>query len=105
MAMTHADGDDNKPVKTESPIRHYDKPQEVVRDRTLNVEEKHEVLDTWQDDAEALQRAEDEGMGGGEPSKLIDVVSARTTLEKVQGTVDANKTGVSDKPAKPRDKE
>ena len=43
---------------------------------------KEKALDTWTVDAEALQRAEDEGMSGGEPSKLIDVVAAKKALGK-----------------------
>lgn len=80
--MTDVKPDDTKPSKTESPIRHYDKPKEVVQDAALSVKQKEKALDTWTVDAEALQRAEDEGMGGGEPSKLIDVVAAKIALAK-----------------------
>jgi Fe-S cluster assembly ATPase SufC len=83
LDMSKASGSSKKPSKTESPARHYQKPQEVVRDATLTPEEKRKALETWTVDAEALQRAEDEGMSGGESSKLIDVVSAKKELVKM----------------------
>ena len=69
------------PSKAASPIRHYEKPEEVVTDDSLNKGQKAKVLETWQNDAEALQRAEDEGMSGGESSKLIDVMKAKLKLD------------------------
>ena len=71
-----------KPSKTESPARHFEKPQQVVTDETLTSGQKLKALDTWEADAQALQRAEDEGMSGGESSKLIDVVAAKKHLAK-----------------------
>jgi hypothetical protein len=68
------------PAKTESPIRHFDKPRQVVQDPNLTLKEKTKTLDSWEEDAQALQRAEDEGMGGGEPDKLIDVVEAKKAI-------------------------
>lgn len=80
MAKTPTDLE--KPAKTESPARHYDQPAEVVKDRSLTTDEKAKALETWQVDAEALERAEGEGMGGGEPSKLTDVAAAKKELGK-----------------------
>ena len=68
------------PSKTESPSRHFDKPEEVVQDKTLSPSQKKESLDTWEVDAQALQRAEDEGMGGGEPTKLIETLEAKKAI-------------------------
>ncbi len=70
------------PGKTQSPSMHYDKPQEIVHDAALTEGQKKKALATWKVDAEALQRAEDEGMSGGESSKLIDVVAAEKALAK-----------------------
>jgi Fe-S cluster assembly ATPase SufC len=75
-----------KPGKTDSPARHYHKPQEVIRDDALTPEQKRKALETWEVDAQALQRAEDEGMSGGESSKLIDVVAAKKDLDKKLGS-------------------
>ena len=73
--------DREKPAKTESPARHYDRPAEVLKDRSLTKDEKGKALETWQVDAEALQRAESEGMGGGEPSRMTDVTDAKKALD------------------------
>ena len=78
--MANIPADDEKPAKTESPARHYDQPAEVIKDRSLSKDDKAKVLDAWHVDAEALQRAESEGMGGGEPSRITDVVDAKKTL-------------------------
>ena len=75
----------NKPSKVESPSRHYEKPHQVVHDAALSTTQKEKALDTWQRDAEALQRAEDEGMAGGESTKLIDVVAAKQAVKKISG--------------------
>lgn len=68
------------PEKTESPSRHFDKPREVVHDPELTPDAKKEALDSWEEDAQSLQRAEDEGMGGGEPTNLIDVIEAKKAI-------------------------
>ena len=65
-----------KPSKTESPVRHYEEPQDILHDKSLTDQSKKKALDNWEIDSQALQRADDEGMNGGEPSKLIDVVEA-----------------------------
>lgn len=70
----------NVPTKTESPTRHFEKPRQVVQDADLSPGEKAKALDSWEEDAQALQRAEDEGMAGGEPTKLIDVVEAKKAI-------------------------
>ncbi len=72
--------DPEKPGKTESPVRHFEQPQDVVNDDDLTDKSKKKALDNWEVDAQALQRAEDEGMGGGEKSKLIDVVDAKESI-------------------------
>lgn len=72
-----------KPSKIDSPSRHYENPQEVVHDPALTNNQKNKALDTWQVDSEALQRAEDEGMAGGESTKLIDVLAAKRAVKKI----------------------
>jgi hypothetical protein len=68
------------PSKVDSPIRHFEKPREVPLDPTLSQSEMKKALDTWEIDAQALQRAEDEGMGGGEPTELIETHEAKKTI-------------------------
>ena len=74
----------SKPSKVDSPSRHYEKPQQVVHDPALTTTQKEKALDAWQQDSEALQRAEDEGMAGGESTKLIDVVAITCPVEFVE---------------------
>ena len=68
------------PSKLENPARHYDAPHEVVRDASLSPSDKKKALDSWEEDSQALQRAEDEGMGGGEPAKLSETLAAKKTI-------------------------
>jgi len=68
------------------PARFYRMPADVIRDRRFSDQERLEILQAWERDARALSVADDEGMGGGEPSRLKTVVSARMELEqKVPG--------------------
>ena len=45
--MANIPVDAEKPAKTDSPARHYDKPAEVVKDQTLTKGQKAEALETW----------------------------------------------------------
>jgi hypothetical protein len=59
----------------------YTAPREVLEDATLSDEQRLEILKRWELDAREKQVAEEEGMGGGERSELIDVEEAIKTLE------------------------
>ena len=52
------------------PASVFGSPEEVERDGTLSQEEKLAILGSWEEDAHELAVAEDESMGGGEPSRL-----------------------------------
>ena len=75
----HSDAEE----KLVKPSTHFDKPQKVVCDDTLSLDQKSEVLDTMEQDARQMALAEAEGMGGGEPNKLNDVMEAKTELSVV----------------------
>ena len=62
------------------PASVFGSPEEVERDATLSQEEKLAILGSWEEDAHELAVAEDESMGGGEPSRLEEVVAARARL-------------------------
>jgi CBS domain-containing protein len=62
------------------PAAVFGSPEEVERDATLSQEEKLALLESWEEDAHELAVAEDESMGGGEPSRLEEVVAARARL-------------------------
>jgi CBS domain-containing protein len=62
------------------PASVFGSPGEVERDGTLSKEDKLAILGSWEEDAHELAVAEDESMGGGEPSRLEEVVAARDRL-------------------------
>ncbi len=65
-----------------NPARFYRVPSDVARDRRFSDEERLEILEAWERDARAMSVASDEGMGGGEPTRLREVVEAREEIEK-----------------------
>jgi hypothetical protein len=65
-----------------NPARYYRAPTDVGRDRRFNDAERLQILDAWERDARALSVASDEGMTGGEPTRLREVVEARAEIEK-----------------------
>jgi hypothetical protein len=67
-------------IKT-NPANFYRTPNDVARDRRFSDPEKLEILEAWERDARALSVADDEGMTGGEPSRLKTVVEARREIE------------------------
>ena len=60
----------------EDPELFYGEPDNIVNDVTLDDDQKRQLLDAWRADAEEMQTAEGEGMGGGESSKLDAVLAA-----------------------------
>lgn len=58
------------------PVQHFGRPDEVLKSRSLSERQKMEILEAWQQDAEELQVATEENMGGGEPDLLDEVVAA-----------------------------
>ena len=65
-----------------NPARFYRVPADVARDRRFSDEERLQILEAWERDARALSVASDEGMTGGEPTRLREVVEARNEIEK-----------------------
>ena len=62
------------------PWAHYRNPEEVLVDDRLTDGQKRRALESWELDARELAVAEEENMGGGEPSMLDRVVRALATL-------------------------
>jgi hypothetical protein len=75
------DADRTGQPKVNRPHAFFDNPQEVVIDPALSKEQKKEALDALEQDARQLSVASAEGMTGGEPSKLHDVLDAEDSLE------------------------
>jgi ABC-type uncharacterized transport system ATPase component len=63
-----------------NPARKFQRPMDVVAAHHMAVAEKLAILKAWEADERALQRAEDEGMGGGEHAHLQKVQEALTRL-------------------------
>jgi hypothetical protein len=67
--------------KVEKPHLRFDAPHEVVADPALSRDEKAEALQSLEQDALQLSIAAGEGMGGGEPSNLDEVLDAKEALD------------------------
>lgn len=66
-----------------SPSSVYDHPQQVVQSHVLTAQQKADILEQWETDAIALQKAAGEGMTGDAPSRLDDVHKAQSELREV----------------------
>ena len=69
-----------KQAKLAKPHAVFDAPHEVVIDPVLSKRQKIDVLDALEQDARQLSIAASEGMTGGEPTGLHDVLDAKDTL-------------------------
>jgi hypothetical protein len=63
-----------------SPARIFKSPMDVVETNDIEPSEKLAILQAWEADEQALLRAEDEGMGGGEHAHLHKVQAALNHL-------------------------
>jgi hypothetical protein len=59
----------------------FDAPIEVITDPLLSKQEKAETLEDLEQDARQLATASGEGMSGGEPTTLAEVLHAKEALE------------------------
>ena len=59
-----------------NPAGWFRRPMEVVEATGIPIGDKLVILKAWEADERALQRAEDEGMGGGEHAHLQQVEEA-----------------------------
>ena len=62
------------------PTAVFPSPEAVVKHPCLTLEQKTDILERWKYDACALEVAEEENMGGGEPSMLEGVLRALAAL-------------------------
>lgn len=75
------------------PASVFGSPEEVERDTALSQEEKLAILESWEEDAHELAVAEDESMGGGEPSRLEEVTAVRARLTGAEQSAPAREKG------------
>ncbi len=71
--------DDNKD-KVQRPHTSFGTPHEVVADPSLSKQEKAAALESLEQDARQLAIASAEGMSGGEPGQLAEVLQAKEAL-------------------------
>jgi len=64
-----------------NPQQHFTHPQEVCSHPSLTHKQKIAILRQWEYDARELSVAEEENMGGGEPSLLQAVLTALRQLD------------------------
>ena len=76
--------DRNSATMTLELSRKFKGPMDVVEADDIGVAEKLAILEAWEMDERALQRAEDEGMGGGEHAHLQKVQTALAHLRDAQ---------------------
>ena len=67
--------------KVEKPNANFETALEVVADPALSKPQKERALDTLEQDARLLATASAEGMTGGEPTNLREVLDAKEALE------------------------
>jgi hypothetical protein len=65
-----------------NPASRFSRPMDVVDAKHITARDKFIILRAWEVDERALQRAEDEGMGGGEHAHLHRVREALDQLKK-----------------------
>ena len=66
-----------------NPASRFKRPMDVVEAAGIPIEAKFFILEAWEADERALQRAEDEGMGGGEHAHLQRVLEALSQLKEM----------------------
>jgi hypothetical protein len=67
--------------KLAHPAKEFSNPREVLTDRSLATPEKQAALNSLEQDARQLAVASAEGMAGGEPTKLRNVLEAERSVE------------------------
>lgn len=83
-----------KAEQIQEPQKNFASPGEVVSDEKLSLNEKQTALKNWEQEARQLAVAEEEGMTGGEPSRLDEVKEAQSKLpEKPGRTPSPTKSG------------
>ena len=64
----------------EDPVGNFASPADIVKDEALTTKQKQDALTAWEQVAVRLSVATEEGMSGGEPSRLDEVMDAQSEL-------------------------
>jgi hypothetical protein len=62
------------------PASHFDSPKRILSTENLSDRQKKKALDVWEEDARRLSVATEEGMSGGEASRMDEVAEAKVEL-------------------------
>jgi hypothetical protein len=81
--MTVRQGGEGVEQAKASPTRAFERPQDVLAANDLSKDDKRRILLEWKDEAIGLQVAADENMGGGENTRLDEVVAALNALDNL----------------------
>jgi hypothetical protein len=73
--------------KIEKPATHYGKPDDLIKDDKLSLEEKKKGLNTWEQDARQLLTASNEGMTGSEEGLSPDEHHQLGQVERAKGRI------------------
>lgn len=66
------------------PQRYFNRPDEVLVEPTLSVDEKRRILESWKLDAQRLAESTAENMTGGEESDLREVSKVLVQLRSME---------------------
>ncbi len=66
------------------PQRHFGRPEDVLNEPTLGVDEKRRILESWKLDAQRLAESTAENMSGGEETDLRDVSKVLVQLKSME---------------------
>lgn len=66
------------------PQRHFRRPDDVLVEPTLSVDEKRRILESWKLDAQRLAESTAENMTGGEETDLRDVSKVLIQLKSME---------------------
>ena len=66
------------------PKRHFDRPEDVMRNRKLSHGDKVRILESWKQDAQQLADSTAENMTGGEETDLREVSRALVQLKDME---------------------
>jgi hypothetical protein len=66
------------------PKRHFDKPEEVLKNRKLSSDDKVRILESWKLDSQRLADSTAENMDGGEDCDLREVSRALIQLKEME---------------------
>jgi len=66
------------------PQRYFDRPNQVLIEPTLTVDEKCRILESWKLDAQRLAESTAENMSGGEESDLHEVSKVLVQLKTME---------------------